>query len=85
MKVLQTVQTKVLRWINIGSERRTDHTNFNLLPISLFLQLQILLFVSKALKGYYRCETNDFVYLRETSGDLRATGGTEFENEDKKG
>ena len=39
-------------------------------------------FLSKALNCYCSCKIIDFVCLRETPTDLRATGGIKFEHED---
>ena len=80
MKVLENVQKKVLRWITSCSDYETNLKNCNLLPLSLYLQMQDLLFMSKILNGCYNCEINDYVRLRESPRELRATGRIEFEH-----
>ena len=80
MKVVENVQKKVLEWVTNCSDYEWNLRKCNLLPLSLYLQIQDVLFMAKIINGNYNCEINDFVCLRDTTRELRSTSRLEFEH-----
>ena len=78
-KLLENVRKKVLIWVTNCSDFELNLKKFNILPLSLYLQFQDLLFMAKIFDGNYNCEINDFVCLRETTRELRLASKVEFE------
>ena len=80
MKVVENVQKKILEWVTNCSDYEWNLRKCNLLPLSLYLQIQDVLFMAKIINGNYNCEINDFVCLRDTARELRSNSRLEFEH-----
>ena len=80
-KVLKSVQKKSLKWINNTSNNNYKELLYfcRILPLSFYLQLQDLLFLSKSLSGQFNFNIDQFVCMRNTTRSLRSDNDLKFQ------
>ncbi len=85
-KNLEGVQKKCLKWIYCTSNSNYKELlqQSQILPLSLYLQLQDLLLLSKMLRGYFEFDPTTFIHRREPSRTLRTSGDIQFEHGKRK-
>ena len=54
LRLIEKVLEKALTWVNGRNDYVTNLMQCNILPLTLYMQLLDLLFMSKMLKGYYK-------------------------------
>ena len=81
-KALKSFQKKSLKWINNTSNNNYKELHYysRILPLSLYLQLQDLLFLSKSLTGHFNFNIDQFVCLRNTTSSLRSDNDLKFDH-----
>ena len=85
-KNLKRIQKKCLKWINCTSNINYKELlqQSRILPLSLYLQLQDLLMLSKMLSGYFDFDPSTFIHPREPPRTLRTSGDIQFEHGKRK-
>ena len=72
-RILENIQKKSLVWINGPNDYRLNLKDCNVLPISLYLQILDLLFLSKIMHGHYDINIEDYLCLREVNQTTRSS------------
>ena len=85
-KNLEGTQKKCLEWINCTSNSNYKQLllQSQILPLSLSLQLQDLLMLSKLLNGNFDFDASTFIHPREPPRTLRTSGDIQFEHGKRK-
>ena len=65
LRLIEKVQEKALTWVNGRNDYVTNLMQCNILPLTLYMQLLDLLFMSKMLNGYYKIDATEYFCLKE--------------------
>ena len=79
-KTLEKIQKESLKWVNGDRNYPESLKKCKILPLTLYLQLQDLLTMSKCLNGHYDYNFNDFICLRDSDRSLRSNDYLRFDN-----
>ena len=74
LRLIEKVQEKALTWVKAGNLMQC-----NILPLTLYMQLLDLLFMSKMLNGYYRIDATEYFCLKDFDRATRLSEKPFFE------
>ena len=82
LKSLENVQKRALKWV--CSDRNSTYKELllktGILPLSLYMQLQDLLTLSKCMTGYFAIDFNPYLCLRKRTRDIRSSHDVRFDH-----
>ena len=79
LRLIEKVQEKELTWVNGRNDYVTNLMQCNILPLTLYMQLLDLLFMSKMLNGYYKIDATEYFCLKEFDRATRLSEKPFFE------